>query len=158
MYVCDNIKTPLLGRPALETFDLVKIETPENVTCSFVTEKGEEVQHTIMKNFPHVFEGLCKIKGKPITIALDENVIPYHIGASRRIAILLLEPLREELERMQKMGVIRPIDEPTDWCHQIVLVEKPNGDIHICIDFKGEVRSIFIFWYFILYNMKILST
>ena len=23
---------------------------------------------------------------------------------------------------------------------------------------KGEVRSIFIFWYFILYNMKILST
>ena len=24
--------------------------------------------------------------------------------------------------------------------------------------FKGEVRSIFIFWYFILYNMKTLST
>ena len=23
---------------------------------------------------------------------------------------------------------------------------------------KGEVRSIFIFWYFILYNIKILST
>ena len=33
------------------------------------------------------------------------------------------------------------------------LVEKSN-DFFL----KGKVRSIFIFWYFILYNMKILST
>ena len=147
MYVCDNIKTPLLGRPALETFDLVKVGIPANATCSFVTEKREEVQHEIMRNFPHVFEGLGTIKGKPINITLEDDVVPYHIGAPRRIAIPLLEPLREELERMKKMGVIRPIDEPTDWCHPIVLVEKPNGDIRICLDLtqlnKGTKREFY---------------
>ena len=39
---------------------------------------------------------------------------------------------------------------------EAILFRHPNKNIDY--DLKGEVRSIFIFWYFILYNMKILST
>ena len=35
---------------------------------------------------------------------------------------------------MQEMGVIKPVDEPTEWCHPIVVVPKPNGDLRICLD------------------------
>ena len=35
---------------------------------------------------------------------------------------------------MRKLGVIKKVDKPTEWCHPIVIVSKPNGDIRLCID------------------------
>jgi hypothetical protein len=35
---------------------------------------------------------------------------------------------------MKEMGVIKVVDQPTDWCHPIVVVKKPNGLLRICID------------------------
>ena len=35
---------------------------------------------------------------------------------------------------MLKLEVIRKIDKPTEWCHPIVIVVKPSGDIRLCID------------------------
>ena len=35
---------------------------------------------------------------------------------------------------MEEMGVIRKVEEPTDWCHPIVLVRKENGSIRLCLD------------------------
>ena len=32
------------------------------------------------------------------------------------------------------MGVIRPVNEPTPWCHPIVVVPKQNGSIRLCLD------------------------
>ena len=74
------------------------------------------------------------MKGEPVSIQVNEGTTPYHIGAPRRVAIPMLKPLKEELERMVKLGVIEPVDEPTEWCHPMVLVRKPNGNIRVCID------------------------
>ena len=35
---------------------------------------------------------------------------------------------------MEQLGVIKKIDQPIEWCHPIVLVRKPSGDIRVCID------------------------
>ena len=35
---------------------------------------------------------------------------------------------------MVNLGVIEPVDEPTDWCAPIVVVLKPNGNVKICVD------------------------
>ena len=32
------------------------------------------------------------------------------------------------------MGVIRKVDQLTDWCHPIVIVRKQNGKIRLCLD------------------------
>ena len=130
--MCDNVKIALLGRPAILTFNLVKIEIPEIASCAAVSDTQDK--DNICKQYPSIFEGLGKISGKPIHIELHNNVVPYHIGAPRRVAIPYLEPLKAELERMQNMGVIRPVDQPTEWCHPIVIVHKPNGNLRICLD------------------------
>ena len=39
-----------------------------------------------------------------------------------------------EIKKMLKLEVIRKIDKPTEWCHPIVIVVKPSGDIRLCID------------------------
>ena len=35
---------------------------------------------------------------------------------------------------MVKMKIITPIEEPTDWVSRLVIVEKPNGQLRICLD------------------------
>ena len=35
---------------------------------------------------------------------------------------------------MVKMEIISPIEEPTDWVSSLVTVEKPKGQLQICLD------------------------
>ena len=129
LYACDNLKTALLGRPELKKFKL-EIPAENDIACDSVQHETKNIQ----KEFSSVFTGLGTIKGNPIHIEVEPNTVPYHIGAPRRVAIPFLEPLKKELERMQKLGVIITVDKPTEWCHPVVLVEKANGDLRICID------------------------
>ena len=39
--------------------------------------------------------------------------------------------VKEELQRMEKLGVISKVDVPTDWCAGMVVVPKPDGRIRI---------------------------
>lgn len=36
---------------------------------------------------------------------------------------------------MIHLGVIEPIEEPTEWCSGLVLSPKPNGIIRMCVDY-----------------------
>ena len=42
--------------------------------------------------------------------------------------------VKEELERMERLGVISRVEQPTDWCAGLVVVPKPNGKVRICVD------------------------
>lgn len=46
----------------------------------------------------------------------------------------LNDKVKEELQRMEKMGVIIPIEVATEWCAGMVVAPKPNGMIRICSD------------------------
>ena len=42
--------------------------------------------------------------------------------------------MKAELERMERMGIITKVEQPTKWVSPIVVVKKPNGDVRICLD------------------------
>jgi hypothetical protein len=46
-----------------------------------------------------------------------------------------MDKVKAELPRMEKLGVISRIDEPTEWCADMVVVPKSGGQVRICIDF-----------------------
>ena len=92
-YVCKNIKTPLLGRPAVKELEIVKINVPSQVTCASVTTQSNafDTGHAqdsmeFVKEFPEVFNGLGKIKGDPVPIELKDGATPCHLSAPRRVA------------------------------------------------------------------------
>ena len=43
---------------------------------------------------------------------------------------------------MVSLGVIEKVDQPTDWVNSIMLIEKHNGDLRICLDPKDLNRAI----------------
>ena len=50
--------------------------------------------------------------------------------------------VEQELTRMESMGVISKVDEPTPWCAGMVVVPKKSGNIRICVDLKPLNESI----------------
>lgn len=74
--------------------------------------------------------------GPPVDIELTDDSKPYHCGVARRVALPLYDRVKEELQRMEQLGVIVPETEPTDWCSPMVPVLKPNGSVRICVDLK----------------------
>ena len=60
--------------------------------------------------------------------------MPPVINSPLRMLASLKKKLNEELNRMVKMEIITPIEEPTDWVSSLVIVEKPSGQLRIGLD------------------------
>ena len=67
--------------------------------------------------------------------------------APRRIPYPLRPKVQTELNKMQDLGVISKITEPTPWCVCIVVVPKSNGRVHICVDLTKLNEYIYKEWY-----------
>ena len=131
VYVCKNLKKALLGKPAIRALHILNVDIPEEVRCEAIEES---YTNKFIKEFPKVFNGLGKMKGEPVHIQLKPGTVPFHLSAARHIALPMQDKVREELNRMENLGVIRKVNEPTDWCHPMVIVNKKDGNLRICID------------------------
>ena len=66
-------------------------------------------------------------------IQLKQGVKPV-VHAARKIPVSLRDKVKRELEQMEKLNIIRRVDEPTEWASSMVVVPKPNGEVRICLD------------------------
>ena len=78
---------------------------------------------------------------KPYHIKVDPTVTLV-VNPSRTIPAALRDRVKTELEDMEKRGVIRKVEEPTDWVSSMAIVEKPDGSLHICLDPRHLNKSI----------------
>ena len=67
-----------------------------------------------------------------------------HLPWPRNVPIPLRDKVREELSRMQALGVISPVKEPTEWCAGMVVVPKSSGSVRICVDFRSLNKSVLL--------------
>ena len=91
--------------------------------------------HTLMtEKFMNCFGEIGKLPGVH-HISINPAVPPV-THPPRKLPIALREKLDQELKRMVKMGIIKPVHEPIDRVNNLVVVEKPNGKLRICLDPK----------------------
>ena len=89
--------------------------------------------NNIRQRFPQLFTGLGKLQGN-YHICLKPGAKPLSLTTSRRVAVPLLPQVKKELTRMEQLGIIEKIEEPTEWCVGLVVVPKQNGKVRICVD------------------------
>ena len=75
-------------------------------------------------------------------VTLKEGAKPYALSVPHRVPIPLLPQVKQELESMEKTGVIFRVDQPTNWCAGMVVVPKSNGKIRICVDLSRLNDSV----------------
>ena len=140
-------------RPISEVFrNILAISTPATQITNGVShpspeEKQKDIQK-IMGEFPNIVDGRCRaMRGPPCHFELQEGAKPVSMRGSRPVAVPLMPRLKEELENLEKEGIIQKVSKPTAWVHPIVLVPKKNGSIRLCVDFrelnKCIIRPIF---------------
>lgn len=52
------------------------------------------------------------------------------------VPLALQDKLKNELEKMESLNIIQKFTEPTQWVSSLVVVEKPNGKLRVCLDPK----------------------
>ena len=125
VYVVKGLKNNLLGVPAIISLNL--------------TMKIQQIQETsiqVQDEFPNIFKGLGTI-GEEYEIQLKDGAKPRGLCTARHLAIPLRTKVQEELNQMQSLGVISPVDEPTLWCAGMVMVPKSSEGVRICVDLKS---------------------
>ena len=120
----DDLNGPLLGRIACQKLGVV-------AKVDGIASPGRTPGH-MKRTHPKVTGLGCM--PRDYKIKLREGVTPFHLATPRRIPILLLPRVQEELKRMEDMGVIEKVGQPTEWCSPVVIIPKKNGKVMLCGD------------------------
>ena len=117
----------LLGYPAIRSLQLFR--------------EINSVDTSIPDQYPALFTGLGTFEGE-YTIKLKPNAQPVSLVTPRKVPLPLRKKVQEELQRMEELGVISPVEEPTPWCAGMVVVPKESGSVRICVDLKPLNESV----------------
>lgn len=93
----------------------------------------------ILKDYEELFNGLGCLPGQH-HIQIDHTVTPV-VYAPRRISVAPRDRIVEQLQRMEKLGVIARQVEPTEWVNSMVTVVTPKK-MRICMDPKDLNQAI----------------
>lgn len=141
-YVADTQGPVIFGYKTCTKLGLVTVNceiTAKSESNKTSTQTFQSVED-LMKEYPDRFEGLGKLPGTcKLTLKPDAEPV---IHPPRRAPIQLRDLIKKELERMIKLGVIRPVNEPTDWVSSITYVMKPDGTLRICLDPKNLNKNL----------------
>ena len=128
IYVVKGLKESLLGGPAIEKLNLVARINNIQSQC---------FEDHIKEKYPQLFHELGEIGEYEVQLKPDAQ--PFAITSPRRIPLPMNNKVKAELSCMEKLGVIRKVEQPTEWCAGIIAVPKPNGKV--CLDLTKLNKS-----------------
>ena len=89
----------------------------------------------VFQEYSDVFKGIGCLEGSH-HIRIDPTVKPV-VHPPRRVTVTLKDPVKKELECMNKEGIVTLVSDPTYWVSSMVTVVKS-----ICIDPEDLKRAI----------------
>ena len=98
------------------------------------------LKNKIEEMYPEIFNGLGKLTEEH-HIHIKENATPV-IHPPGKILVALQDRLKKELDTMERNGVIKRIEEPADWVNSLMLVEKRDGSLRICLNLRDLNKAI----------------
>ena len=137
--------TPLLGTKVIQQMGLIQVHGAnfEKVAATKTMDKasGTKTAQEIIEEYKDVFEGdLGTLEGKQ-HLAVDPTVLP-NVFPLRWVPFAIKPKFMSELERLTDIGVLMPVDEPTDWASHLVIAMKESGDLRLCLNPKQLNKAL----------------
>ena len=133
-----NSGPTLLGKNWLRVIKLVWGEI-FSVSSKYPASAESQLNELLSKHkelFTESYEGM---KGFEAHITMKENVKPVFMKA-RRVPYALKEQVENELDKLEKHGVIKKTDKSC-WASPIVVVPKADKTVRICGDYKSTINQ-----------------
>ena len=135
--VSENL-TPLIGARAAQHMKLITVHWG-NFKSVPAPKRNKAVVHQLLTaqrvvtQYPDVFKSQLGCFPGTVKLEVDANVQPV-VTPTRRIPTALKEKFKQELERLQSLGVVAPVDKPTPWVSSVVVATNKTGALRVCID------------------------
>ena len=130
-YIVNSESPPILGLSMCENLGLITWGV-----------KGAEA--AITESINSTYKGVCNGLGcfeEPCHIVVEQDTVPVK-EPHRRVPFGLQDRLRLKLDLMEKHKVIKKVNKPTDWVHNLVIVEKEDGSLRLCLDSRELNKAI----------------
>ena len=146
-YITETPSEPVLSIAACKRLNLIKftqelqvksVDRDPLMTAQQTTE--DEFQKQIQAEYSDVFTGLGCLS-RPYHMEIDPNADPV-IHPPRKVPHPVRNQLAKTLDDMVKQGVLEKVDGPSDWVNSIVVVQKKDGSLRICIDPKDLNKAL----------------
>ena len=116
-------------------------------TQLYLIKRIINIDKTLNPKLPSYLNGFTECFGEIGCLRNEHHIVidysvPPTVNPPRRIPIALKEKVNNELQQMLKTNIIAPIEELTDWVYSMIVVEKPNGNLKICIDPRNLNKAI----------------
>ena len=105
-----------------------------------VATEETEYRASVRKRYPNLWRSDTVLPVRH-SFTLKEDAAGV-IHAPRRIAFAKRAKVKAEIDRQVKLGVLLPVSEPTEWVNSMVVAEKRDGGVRICIDPKDLNKVI----------------
>ena len=134
IYVCRGDAQSLLGLQTALDLEVVKIIN--NVSTNISGDLRD-----IIKNHASRFEGIGLMKDVKVKLCIDPEVTPV-ANKHRRIPFHLRDKVEAEVNRLLEARIIEPVTEPSGWVSPVVLANKSDGTIRLCVDMTEPNKAI----------------
>ncbi|GFN85447.1 hypothetical protein PoB_001195300 [Plakobranchus ocellatus] len=137
IFVTKGQTTPILGLQACMKLNLIqKGKNGQHIQANAIDLVKKEktnkrpnplTKQDLQEQFPDLFEGLGSYNAQ-YHIHLKEKAVPVN-QPPRRVPGAIMPELKQKLKEMEENGIIEVVDEPTEWLHNLVIAQKPDGRV-----------------------------
>ena len=126
----------LLGRSTSDVLVVLKVGLHVN-GC----DKQYKCSPELKAKYPEVLTGLGQLNDYQLKLHIDDSVASV-AQAVRRIPFSRHKKVIDKLDELERLDAIEKVSGPTSWVNPLVTVEKPKGDIRICLDMRQANQAI----------------
>jgi len=137
-YVAESHEQSILGFHACKDLHLLSVDEAHD--CALRLRDEYLTDETIVTEFADLFDGLGHLQGD-VHLQVNLKVPPVQMSL-RRLPRGVRENVGAELIRLEDLGLIESVSEPSPWISALLGVAKPDGRVRICIDPKPLNKAL----------------
>ena len=100
-----------------------------------------QTSDVLIQQFPTLFDGIGKLKDREVSLHIDDSVTPV-AQPQRRIPFHMRKEVEEELDNLERQGIIEKVEGPTPWVSPLSPIPKKTGGVRLCVDMRMANKAI----------------
>lgn len=142
-----NVK-PILGLPSLIELKILNIG---NNNSRINTIKTDNTKNLLIEKYCELFQGVGHFD-KPLELRIQLGADPV-VRPPRRVPNALLTRLRDKLKSLEDRQIITKVEHPKSFVSNLVVIEKKDGSLRICLDPK-DLNNVLIREYHLIPTLE----